>query len=159
MRMARSVRAHPVECAMRVRDVMTAPVATCRVTAPVGEAANVMRQQCVGWVPVVDRRGRLAGLLAARDGGLSQDARQQSRLRDVMSPNLVSCLPDDDLSVALVAMKEQGVRRLPVVDARGRLKGLLSIDDVILRTGAEKGRVPAEAVVDVLRHICSADDA
>jgi len=148
---------------MRVRDVMTAPVATCRVTAPVGEAANVMRQQCVGCVPVVDRRGRLAGMLTDRDVCLAVAARHQSPweipVRDVMSPNLVSCLPDDDLSVALVAMKEQGVRRLPVVDARGRLKGLLSIDDVILRTGAEKGRVPAEAVVDVLRHICSADDA
>lgn len=56
---------------------------------------------------------------------------------------------------ALVAMKEHRVRRVPVVDEEGRVKGLISIDDAIRNTGLGPGRLPAEAVVDVLRHICA----
>jgi CBS domain-containing protein len=66
----------------------------------------------------------------------------------------VPCRAADHLDAALVAMKEQGVRRVPVVDASGQVKGLVSIDDVIRHTGVGKATIPAEAVLDVLRHIC-----
>jgi hypothetical protein len=44
---------------------------------------------------------------------------------------------------------------VPIVDANGHVKGLISIDDVIRRTGISPGRLHAEAVADVLRHICA----
>lgn len=148
---------------MKVRELMTTPVSTCRTTALLGDAAKKMRELCLGCVPVVDKNGKLAGMLTDRDVCLAIAERPRNPsaipIRDVMSPNVISCLANDDLDVALVAMKERGVRRVPVVDEKERVRGLLSIDDVILGTGAGRGTVPAEAVLDVLRHICSPDDA
>lgn len=144
---------------MKVKDLMTTPVKTCRTTALLGDAAHIMLDAGCGCVPVVDRRGRLAGMLTDRDVCLAVAARHQSPweipVRDVMSPNIVSCLVDDDVDAALVAMKEHRIRRVPVVDDEGHVKGLVSIDDAIRTTGIAKGRLPAEAVVDVLRHICT----
>jgi CBS domain-containing protein len=144
---------------MTVKDLMTKPVKTCRTTAILGDAARTMLEGHCGCVPIIDARGRLAGMLTDRDVCLAVAARHQSPweipVRDVMSPNVVSCLVTDHIDAALVAMKEHRVRRIPVVDEEGHVKGLISIDDAIRNTGLAKGRLPAEAVVDVLRHICA----
>jgi len=55
----------------------------------------------------------------------------------------------------LVAMKENRVRRIPIVDEDGRVRGLISIDDVIRNTGLTRGRLASDAAADVLRHICT----
>ena len=148
---------------MKVKDVMTTPVKTCRTTAILGDAARTMLEEHCGCVPVIDSRGRLAGMLTDRDVCLAVAARHQSPweipVRDVMSPNIVSCTVADDMEVALVAMKEHRVRRVPIVDDGGHVKGLVSIDDAIRHTGPAKGQLPAEAMIDVLRHICAPSDA
>ena len=147
---------------MTVKDLMTSPVKTCRTTALLGDAARIMLEGHFGCVPVIDSRGRLAGMLTDRDVCLAVAARHQSPweipVRDVMSPEIVSCLVTDHVDAALVAMKEHRVRRVPVVNDDGHVKGLISIDDAIRNTGLAKGRLPAEAVIDVLRHICAPAD-
>ena len=144
---------------MNVTDLMTTPVRTCRTTARLGEAARIMLVAGCGCVPVVDRRGRLAGMLTDRDVCLAVAARHQSPweipVRVVMSPNIVSVPIDDRVDAVLAAMKEHQVRRVPIVDADGHVKGLISIDDAIRRIGVGPGRLHAEAVADVLRHICA----
>ena len=144
---------------MKIKDLMTAPVKTCRTTALLGDAARVMLDAGCGCLPIVDSRGRLAGMLTDRDVCLSVAARHQSPweipVRDVMAGDVVSCAPDDDISAALVAMKANRIRRVPVVDEAGRVKGLISIDDVVRNTGLARGRVPMEAAIDVLRHVCA----
>ena len=144
---------------MKVKDLMTTPVKTCRPSALLGDAARIMLDQECGCVPVVDPHGRIAGMLTDRDICLASVARHQDvreiPVRDVMSPNIVSCLAADHINTALVAMKEHRIRRIPVLDDEGRVAGILSIDDVIRNTGIAKGRLPAEAVMDVLRHICT----
>lgn len=148
---------------MKVKDLMTTSVKTCRTTAVLGDAARIMLESHCGCVPVVDSRGRLAGMLTDRDICLAVAARHQNPweipVRDVMSPNIISCLVTDYVDAALVAMKEHRVRRVPVVDNEGHIKGLISIDDAIRNTGLAKGRLPAEAVIDVLRHICTPIEA
>lgn len=143
---------------MKVKNLMSVPVKTCRTTALLGDAAQVMLDAGCGCVPIVDRHGRLAGMLTDRDVCLAVAARHQSPweipVRDVMSPNIVSVSIDADVAAALVAMKEHRVRRVPIVDDDEHVKGLISIDDAIRHTGLGPGRLPAEAVVDVLRHIC-----
>ena len=144
---------------MKVKDLMTTPVRTCRTTALLGDAARIMLDAGCGCVPVVDWRGRLAGMLTDRDVCLAVAQRHQSPweipVRDVMSPNIVSVPIDEHVNAALVAMKEHQVRRVPVVDEDGHVKGLISIDDAIRRTGIGPGRLHAEAIADVLRHICA----
>jgi len=76
-------------------------------------------------------------------------------VRDVMSSKIVTCRIDDDVDAVLVAMKENRVRRIPIVDEDGRVRGLISIDDVIRNTGLTRGRLASDAAADVLRHICT----
>ena len=145
---------------MTVKHLMTAPVKTCRASALVSEAARTMLEDNCGCLPVTDGKGRLAGIITDRDVCLAvAQHRDPSKtlVRDVMTPRVVSCGIEDYVDRALVEMKENRVRRIPVIDKRGVVKGLISIDDVIRNSGIAEGRVPAEAVVDVLRHICTAE--
>src|SRR6185295_10903467 len=68
------------------------------------------------------------------------------RVREVMSHHVRSCSADDSLAHAMRSMLEAQVRRLPVVDAEGRLVGILSLGDVI-RAATLLGQKEAEAVV------------
>jgi CBS domain-containing protein len=143
---------------MTLKDLMTAPVITCRSNASLGEAARLMLDENRGCLPIVDGRGQLAGILTDRDVCLAVARHSdpaKTAVREVMTRDVVSCREDDPLETALVAMKQHQFRRIPVVNSRGRVKGLISIDDAIRNTGLADGRLPAEAIMDVLRHICT----
>ena len=141
---------------MLVKDVMTHPVRTCHPTTSVGDAAATMAVGGVGCLPVVDVHRRLIGIVTDRDVCRLVARRRDPwdvPVSDIMSGDVISCRAGDHIDVALVAMKENGLRRIPAVDARTHVAGLVSIDDVIRHTGVGKGTIPAEAVLDVLRHI------
>lgn len=144
---------------MLVKDLMTTPARTCRVTAPLSEAAKTMLDENCGCLPVVDSKGHLVGIMTDRDLCLAIAMRHERPsdlpVRDVMTAKVFTCSPDDPIDTALLSMKEHRVRRLPVVDARGRLRGLLSADDLVRNTGLARGRLGAETVIDVLRHVCT----
>jgi len=143
---------------MTVKELMTAPVTTCRTTASLSEAARIMLHKNRGCLPVVDAHDRLAGIVTDRDVCFAVARHQnpsRTLVREAMTSHVVSCTIDDFIDRALVLMKEHRVRRIPVVDKRGAVKGLISIDDVIRNSGTALGRLPAEAVVDVLRHLCT----
>lgn len=143
---------------MLLKDFMTSPVTTCRNTASLAEAARLMLDENVGCVPVVDTHGHLTGILTDRDVCVAVARHFKPAttfVRDVMTRDVVSCYDDEYLNSALVAMKEHRLRRIPVVNRRGVVKGLLSIDDAIRNSGLADGRLPIEAVMDVLRHICT----
>jgi CBS domain-containing protein len=104
------------------------------------EAASRMRDQHVGCVVVVRKAqegaGRPVGILTDRDivvGVLAQSDRQLHLVRvdDVMTKDPVTVKDTDDLSDTLMTMRAKGVRRVPVVSARGDLVGLLSFDDIL----------------------------
>jgi predicted transcriptional regulator len=71
-------------------------------------------------------------------------------VHDVIAGTAYTCIVDDDAIVALKTMKSQRVRRLPVVDAEGRLKGILSLNDVMTHAGAAS---PVE-IVSTMASIC-----
>lgn len=70
-----------------------------------------------------------------------------------MSPRLVHCDPEVDVLSALKVMAAAQVRRLPVVDATGTLRGVLSIGDVVRNAGQHHGGIPYQAVIETLQQI------
>jgi CBS-domain-containing membrane protein len=77
-------------------------------------------------------------------------------VRDIMMKKVYTCSPDDDARTAMNLMKNHAVRRVPVVTVDGRLTGLVSIDDLVLRADRHKGAaVSAEDVLDAFRSICA----
>ena len=102
-------------------------------------AAQAMKAQDIGAVPVVDSREtkKLVGIVTDRDLALKVVAEgrdpRQTPVEQVMARNLVMCKLQDDLQRALEAMSDRQLRRIPVVDDQGRLAGIIAQADVATR--------------------------
>lgn len=124
---------------MKCGEVMTRDPDCCLVGDSVQMAARLMRSADVGSVPVVqDQESRkLAGIVTDRDLALNvlADGRDPAttRLEEVMSRNVVTCLEDDDLERALQLMEQAQVRRIPVVQDGGTIVGIIAQADVATR--------------------------
>jgi CBS domain-containing protein len=118
----------------------------------------MLEEEC-GCLPVLDTRDYVVGMLTDRDicnaVGVRHESPWKIPVRAVMQKRIFTVAPEDSVDTALAVMKEHRIRRVPVVDRNGMLRGLLSLDDLARNTGLAKGRLPAEAVIDVLRHICT----
>jgi len=139
---------------MKVRDIMTEPPLTCTPETSLAVAARLMRDADYGTLPVIDSHGQLAGIVTDRDiclalAGTNRNALHVS-VHEVMTRKVFSALENDDVRSALATMKGARVRRLPVRDEFGRLKGMLSIEDIVVR-GLEGDGIAADEVVAALR--------
>jgi len=118
--------------------------------APLHEAARIMRDEGIGDV-LVTLGGRLCGLVTDRDivirGVAERRDAAHTTLGEVCSAASVTVGPDDDLGTAARLMRDQAVRRLPVVDAERRPVGIVSIGDLARVDGLGPG---------VLAGICQA---
>ena len=133
---------------MRVADVMTRDVAVVSPQASVREAARRMDRLNVGALPVCDG-ARLVGIVTDRDitvrctaAGAPPDRR---RVCEVMTDDVRWCFEDDPLEEVEQEMAEVQIRRMPVVDGRKRLVGMLSLGDL--------AAVRAPGTEDTLRSI------
>ena len=144
---------------MKVRDIMTRDVVSCHKETDIGSAARLMLQGRFGTLPVVDARGRVAGMITDRDIAIAAATRGRNAshiaVHEAMTQNVRSCFAEDDLGAALKQMEEARVRRLPVLDAAGHLTGIVSIDDVVLRALDQPGGVSSAAFVSAITRICS----
>ena len=141
---------------MRVQDLMIREVATVRPNDDLGRAVRSMERHDCGCVVVVDDASRVAGILTDRDACLAalHTDRPLSRLEttDFMRKQVFTCAPDDSVDEAERRMGEHQVRRLPVVDAGGRLCGILSLDDIAEKAWREEDLIlPAVSEKDVGR--------
>jgi len=136
---------------MKVEQLMTRNVETCRSDDRLSRAAQIMWEHDCGVVPVVaggNGTARVVGMLTDRD--ICMAAYTQGRsLNDIpvastMSRHLCSCRPSDAIGVALKVMETNQLRRLPVVDQDDRLVGLLSIADVAGEARHEHGTKTAQ---------------
>ena len=141
---------------MIVSDLMKTDVATCNPQDDLATAGKAMRDHHCGFVPVVDSRGMLAGVLTDRDVCLYATATPRTMthlsVKDAMSHPVFSCCADENLKVTIATMATHHVRRLPVVDKEGHLRGVLSIDDVI-QAPPQRGAPNAEEIVSALKGI------
>jgi len=123
---------------MRIPEICTTEVVCCRPQASALDAARLMRHKHVGDVVVVsDPEGDRVpvGVVTDRDLtievlGNGRDA-AQTTLSDVMRSPVVVATESEDASSVLERMRFHGVRRIPVVDARGTLVGIVTLDDLL----------------------------
>ena len=112
---------------MLVKDLMTAAVTSVPPGSGVDSAIKVMRSEDVGIVPVCDIQGHLLGVITDRDI-LIRDGFGKT-VDEVMSRDVISAAPKDDIHDAALKMSKYGVRRLPVVENE-KLTGMLSLKDL-----------------------------
>jgi CBS domain-containing protein len=109
----------------------------------VREAARIMKDEDVGIVPVTDGDDqRLVGVVTDRDIALrivAEGCDPETRVREVMSAGrLATRHPDDDIDSAMDTMAAEQVRRIPVVDERGSLVGIVAQADIVLKARNDK---------------------
>jgi len=124
-----------------VQDVMTSNPASIEAESTVVEAARLMKEKDVGIIPVVED-GRLVGTLTDRDIATRVVAAgkdpQSVSVREIASTDLVTVDPQKDLDEALRLMASHQIRRLPVVEADGRLVGIVAQADVAREANDQK---------------------
>lgn len=144
---------------MKVADVMTSDLVTCRADDSLNRAAQLMWEHRCGTVAVVDDAGKVLGVLSDRDVCMAAYT-QGRRLDDVAVANAMSravrtCSASAAVEDAEDIMAAHAVRRVIVIGDDGRACGMLSIDD-IARSGAEwdgKGEIDLEQVALTLGEI------
>jgi CBS domain-containing protein len=118
---------------MKVKNVMHAGVTWVSPDATIGEIAKKMRDEDIGAVPVGES-DRLVGMVTDRDitcrGLANGHDISKMRARDVMTKPIVYCSEDDDLDSAVKKMEKKAIRRLPVLNDKRRMVGILSLGDI-----------------------------
>lgn len=118
---------------------MTKDPVYCLPNDAVARAAQLMKKENVGPIPVIEneRTKKLVGIVTDRDLALKvvADGRdpKATKVEEVMTREVVTCRPEDDLQRALDAMSEHQLRRIPVVDDGNKLVGIIAQADVATR--------------------------
>jgi len=150
---------------MKVQDVMTKGVESCRRSSDLAAAAMIMWRMDCGVVPVVGDDGREAvGMITDRDICVAVATRhrraEEITVGEVVSGTLYKVRPGDDIRAALEAMRAERVRRLPVV-RDGALVGIISINDIVRTAEKQAGRarpdISPEDILEVMKAICEPD--
>jgi CBS domain-containing protein len=122
---------------MKVREIMSRQPALLDPNTTIAEAARTMRNGDLGCL-LIGQDEQVFGIVTDRDIVVRALANgtnpTRERVCNVMSSEVLSCFEDQPVETVAKMMAEHGVRRLPVLDRRGRLTGVVSLSDV---TGGE----------------------
>ena len=122
---------------MKAQDIMSNNPRTVTPQTSVQEAARLMKDENVGILPVVESEGsrRLVGVVTDRDIALRHVAEGHASpdcpVREAMSENVASARPDTDVDDVMDLMGREQVRRVPIVDERGSLVGIVAQADIV----------------------------
>jgi len=136
---------------MKVERLMRRDVDACRPEDTGNCAAKIMWERDCGFVPIVDEDSKVVGVVTDRDLCMAAYTQgkhiQEIPVSGVMSKKIYACRPEDALTEAEKMMRERQVRRLPVTDAEGRLKGILSLSDITREAAKEARSRPTKVEV------------
>ncbi|CDM67095.1 CBS domain-containing protein [Pyrinomonas methylaliphatogenes] len=148
------------------RDIMTREVTVATRDATLEQIAKWMLEEDTGIIPIVDpvaiesaeaakgegrNHGKLVGLITDRDIviraiAMGKDPRT-TRVEEVMTTEVHTAQPDDRVVDVIRKMGDKQVRRIPVVDQDGNLRGIISMADIALET--EEDRELAHALEEI----------
>jgi CBS-domain-containing membrane protein len=120
---------------MYVESLMKREVKTCTPEDTLHRAAQTMWESDCGFLPVVDFRQRLVGVITDRDicmAAFTQGvALASTNVASAMSRNALSCPPRANLTDVAALMASRQLRRLPVIDRFGKLVGVVTLSDLV----------------------------
>jgi CBS domain-containing protein len=127
---------------MKCAEVMKRSVECLLEDDTVEEAARRMRDSNIGFMPVCDRDRKVVGTLTDRDIAIRVAAENlvagECVVGSVMSTEVVTCSPEDELAEAEGVMGQHRKSRIVVVDGGGIVQGVISLSDVIDRESAHR---------------------
>lgn len=153
---------------MRVQDLMTRDVQSCRADDSLEAAAQLMWNHDCGCIPVCtggnNGAGHPIGVITDRDicmhALFEGKALRDLHVRDAMAKDVRVCHPGDSFAQAEKIMQEARIRRLPVLDEKGALVGMISLADLARCAAQERTRprkdITETEIGDTLATICGA---
>ena len=125
-------------------EVMTKNPVCCLPNDMAAKAAQLMKRENIGPIPVIENEEtrKLVGIVTDRDLALKivaegRDAKS-TKVEAVMTRKVVTCRADDDLQIAIDAMSEHQLRRIPIVDNDNKILGIISQADIATRVDRPK---------------------
>ncbi len=125
---------------MQLNEVMTLSVEFIEPNATLQNAAKLMRELNVGSLPICEGK-QLIGMVTDRDITIRATAEgldpRRTKVKKAMTPEVLYCFEDQDIEQAVHIMNDHQIRRLPVVDRDKTLVGIVSLGDLVQRTGED----------------------
>jgi CBS domain-containing protein len=118
---------------MLCEEIMKRDVECVSPSDALEDAARRMRDENIGFLPVCDESRQVLGTITDRDiaiRAVAESLPSTTPVEDVMSSEVVSCSPKDDVEVALELMAENRKSRIMCLDSDGRLTGVISLSDI-----------------------------
>ena len=150
---------------MRVQDLMTRQIHSCRSSDTLEQAAQLMWNFDCGCVPVCTGNGasRIVWMITDRDICMSAlfqgKTLRDLHVSDAMSKSVETCRSSDSLGEAEKIMRKARIRRLPVLDGEDSLVGMISLADLAREAAHERTRhgkdITEAEVGDTLAAICA----
>lgn len=122
---------------MKVSSILstkTGGIVTAHPNQTIREAAGQMYQHNIGAIIIVDEAGHLVGILSERDivrKAVTHNAVFDMAISDVMTKDVITAVPQDDLMSVAHTMTERRFRHMPILNQEGQLLGIISIGDVL----------------------------
>lgn len=135
-----------------VKEIMTAKFLYVESTASIQEAAKLMYDHDVGFLPIGEN-DRILGTITDRDIVIRVLARgkdpETTTVKEAMTPNILYCFDEDTIESVAQNMTRNKVRRMPVINSKKRLVGVVSLGDV-----SHKASLQAGAALNVIsKHV------
>lgn len=131
---------------MSLKKLMTEEITSLPANATILDACKFMTDMNVGSVIVMDD-GKPAGVLTDRDIMVKVMVGEKDPkavlVKDIMVSPAFTVSEDADIIDVTEQMKTHSVRRFPVVDAEGKLTGVISLDDILVFLGIEMQNIAA----------------
>lgn len=120
-------------------EVMTKHPVCCLPHDLVEKVGDLMKSYNIGALPVIENLNsqKLVGIITDRDLAMKVVAQgldaKVITVEKVMTQKVITCNADDDVQKAIAAMSENQLRRIPIVDSKNRILGIISQADVATR--------------------------
>lgn len=139
---------------LRAGDVMTRRVMTVYEDDTLTQAARLMEEGDCGALPVVNSSGRFTGMITDRDIAVRAIARgldpRRTRVEDCMSDETFACHVSDSLRECMRQMSRHQIRRLPIINDREQVIGILSQADLARQADDYNGQGSRRAFADTV---------
>lgn len=134
---------------------MTKDVGFCHPADNLQKAVEIMWRKDCGVVPIIDKKKRVVGMITDRDICIALASKNEKasemKVSELIKNKIVACPESETLETALKKMKRKQIKRLPVVNKKRELVGILSITDVLL--SCEKDKKLQKKVFSTLKAI------
>ncbi|MGI8670583.1 MAG: CBS domain-containing protein [Aridibacter sp.] len=127
---------------MKVNKIMTKTVGFCQAEDDLAKAVEIMREKDCGFVPVVNKKSEVIGIVTDRDIAIAVFMQKKTASKisigDIIDRRIITCSEKDDVEDVLKKMRKHQVKRLPVIDKKEKLSGIISITDILLAARKDK---------------------